>query len=328
MKDWSIFSTSAGIAPQIAEVGEPRSKVVDGDPDASPADAFELSRGALLIGRESAFGELDLDAFRLEPVLVAGPEQLVVEPRLRQVERRGIHRHCHRVAAIDHAARRAQRVVEYPVGQRMDQRRLLGQRDELAGRDVAEFGVLPADQRLGPVTAARREVDARLEVERELSRLGERSRQIGENAESADMCRVAAVVVERHTLIGAPAVLCGHQRRTQHLRRVDRRRMQRHQSDAHLGADRDVVHLEVAGKAARNFPRQRRYALGRIVPDNEGKAQHGNLVDRHLVRQHVAQPHQSGADEVLGEGVAQRAQYLVVVAGIGERHQHQHAAAP
>ena len=50
-----------GDAAQIAQVREPRSKVVDGDAYARLADTFELPRRALLVGRERPLGELDLD---------------------------------------------------------------------------------------------------------------------------------------------------------------------------------------------------------------------------------------------------------------------------
>ena len=59
------------------------------------------------------------------------------------------------------------RLLQHPVVDRDDEAALLGDRDELAGRDLAELGVVPADQRLGayrPAGLLAEQLDLRLVV--------------------------------------------------------------------------------------------------------------------------------------------------------------------
>ena len=74
----------------------------------------------------------------------------------------------------------AQRVVEHVVGQRDDEAGVLGQRDELVGRQPAVHGVRPAQQHLGARHRIGAQVDLGLVVQDELLALERRAQVAGQ----------------------------------------------------------------------------------------------------------------------------------------------------
>ena len=228
------------------------------------------------------------------------------------------------MATVEQIARRAEGVLQHPVGQRVNERGLFGQRNELGRRDGAELGMLPAEQGLGALADPRLQVDARLEDKAELVWRRESGGQIGEDAEGATMSGVAAIVVERHSLFTATAVLGGDQRGAQHFGRIESRAAERHQPDADLAADRDVIDRDIARKGLGDLGRERRHAGLGIVLDDEGEAQDRDVIDGQVLGQQLPQANEPGADEVLGKGVTERTQDLVVMTRVGQGHQHKH----
>ena len=59
--------------------------------------------------------------------------------------------------------------AQHPVADRDDEAGFLGHRDEASGRDLAQFGVVPADQRLGAGDLTAGHVDLRLVVQAEVA---------------------------------------------------------------------------------------------------------------------------------------------------------------
>jgi hypothetical protein len=79
-----------------------------------------------------------------------------------------VHRHGRIGIGSQQAARRLDRLLEYRRGQSPDLPVLLGQRDELRGRHVAEDGAGPARKRLAPDHPGRRECNFWLENGKDL----------------------------------------------------------------------------------------------------------------------------------------------------------------
>src|SRR5436305_15326439 len=86
-----------------------------------------------------------------------------------ELARRDVHRHLQRAAveAVE-VGRLPARLIEHPFAEADDEAGLLCERDEFAGRELAECRMLPADEGLaaGDLTAV--EVDDGLVVEPEL----------------------------------------------------------------------------------------------------------------------------------------------------------------
>ena len=86
---------------------------------------------------------------------------------------------------------RPRRGLERPAAERDDQARFLGDRDEFARRDRPRSVMLPARERLEAGDTAGRELDQRLEGERQLVGL-DRAAQLGLDAEAAARRRAPA----------------------------------------------------------------------------------------------------------------------------------------
>ena len=126
-----------------------------------------------------------------------------------------------------------------PAGHRGDERGLLGELDELAGRDRAELRVGPAQQRLGADAGAGVERHLRLVVQLELALGVERVLEVGEEPEGAAVRLVALAVEPRPAGARAAAVLRRRERGAQVL--AGAAAAERLEPDADAGVDRHVV---------------------------------------------------------------------------------------
>ena len=151
----------------------------------------------------------------------------------------------------------AQRVVEDVVGQRDDQARVLGQRDELVGRQPAVHGVRPAQQHLGAGDHVGAQVDLGLVVQDELLAL-ERRAQVAGQRQALD-----AVAVELgHVALDAGPALLGlvHGDVGALHEHVDVLAVLGVGGDADAGAELQAHagHVEVRGDGAPHAPRRPR----------------------------------------------------------------------
>ncbi len=85
---------------------------------------------------------------------------------------------------------------------------MLGERQELAGREQAPLRVVPADERLDRVDISGRELDSRLVVDDELA-VGDRAPQLADEREPVRRVVVVLLRVE-HRPVGLLAVVHGH----------------------------------------------------------------------------------------------------------------------
>ena len=93
-----------------------------------------------------------------------------------------VHRDGQRPAGIGPGARLREGGVQDVAGERADQPGVLGERDELVGKDQAALGVLPAHQGLGADDLAGADADLGLVVQDELAAV-QRPAQVPEQRE-------------------------------------------------------------------------------------------------------------------------------------------------
>src|SRR5688572_14441483 len=118
---------------------------------------------------EVTFGDLELDASRVNAARGHQPLDALMQIRLPELARREVHRHrtdpgSRRLPVLEVLARPPYR----PVPDRDDQTGLLENRDELARQHHSALRVLPAQQRLGAARLAAGEKALRLVEKREL----------------------------------------------------------------------------------------------------------------------------------------------------------------
>ena len=121
-------------------------------------------RGAHLRVDQHALGDLERQLLRRQAVAAQRRGHALEHVDVLELD--GGEVHVHADVAADRAAAG---LVEHELADRHDQPGLLGQRDELAGRDEAALRVLPAHERLGGDHVAGGEAGDRLVLDRELA---------------------------------------------------------------------------------------------------------------------------------------------------------------
>ena len=96
-------------------------------------------------------------------------------------------------------------LLEHPAPDRQDQVGLLGDGDELRGRDEPALGMAPADERLEAAQLAARQADQRLQVQLELA-VGDRAAQLVLDRQAA---QDAGAQLGVEDLVAAAAALLG-----------------------------------------------------------------------------------------------------------------------
>src|SRR5690606_15700854 len=164
------------------------------------------------------------------------------EARLPQLFEREIDRDAPRVLdALCPASVVRAYAIENPLADAEDERRLLGQRNELRGRDVAVSGQPPAQQRFGAHDAATAQVDLRLIEHHQLVAL-ERTAKFALEHQPLDRGRVHFRRVEREAV--AAVLLRVIHRGVRVADQVDDvLRVLRTEGDTYAGGDRKSTRL-------------------------------------------------------------------------------------
>src|SRR6185312_12277916 len=98
-----------------------------------------------------------------------GAANVVDEPFLEQLQRGEVYGDARRIeSGFSPVFELTRRFAQCPSAHCNDHARSLEQRNEIAGRHKASFGIVPTDQRLEPDNPPRSELDLRLVIEDEL----------------------------------------------------------------------------------------------------------------------------------------------------------------
>ena len=166
------------------------------------------------------------------------------------------------------APRRAARdgFAQYPARQMRDAAGLLDGRDERVGEQQPELGVLPADERLGAVDLARRQIELRLKVEPQLV-VAQRARKVADDPDLLQRAVVLPEAIDGRRLVARERLAARARRAPAELGGVlavlgiagdAARHLQRDVGvrHAHAGAQRVGLELDPLDGFARVAPRQ------------------------------------------------------------------------
>ena len=181
-------------------------EIVDRQPDAEAIQRLELGHRLLGVAHDAALGQLELEIRGVEGAALdhardVAHQILLLELAPGQVDREAQAREARLVPGAHLRAGGAQ----HEAPELQDQAGLLGQRDELGGRDQAEVGVEPADQRLDADDRAIVQAHLRLVVDDQLGTL-ERAPQLGLQDQALERGGVHVGGIE---LVAAARVLLG-----------------------------------------------------------------------------------------------------------------------
>ena len=154
---------------EVVQAGVAGPEVVDRDLDAQLLQGPQNRDRHLPVIDQLAFGQLQLQAARIDLMSAQGPGDGPHETRTAELHRRHIDPHLQIVmAGAVPGGELAATFAQRPVAQRLDQVRLFGDRDELPGRDPASLGVAPAHQGFDAADPAARDIDLRLIMQLQL----------------------------------------------------------------------------------------------------------------------------------------------------------------
>ncbi len=237
--------------------------------------AASARQRAVRVGHQDVLGDLDDEAVGAHAVLVERGQHAVGPAVLEQVGGRDVDRHRQaRRPRARHVGRLAQRLADHELGQRADHAGLLGERDELVGRDHAAGRVRPAHERLDAGDAVAAEVELGLEVQGQAV-LGDRVAQLADQLQALAGVQVALARVE----LGARAARLGlvHRDVGALEQRLGVVAVLREQRDADAGGDLQLDPLDgEALRQRRGDPlagarrRRRRRAAGRRTRRRRG----------------------------------------------------------
>ena len=117
---------------------------------------------------ERGLGELQHEAARREPGMIEDIRDNARQAGIAQLARRDVDADVERLVGRAPLRGCRARGTQHPFAERDNQRRLLGERYELARRQDSEPRVLPAHERLEPDDVERRQRDDGLELEQQL----------------------------------------------------------------------------------------------------------------------------------------------------------------
>ncbi|HET8977689.1 MAG TPA: hypothetical protein VFN87_05985 [Solirubrobacteraceae bacterium] len=256
----------------MAQVGERRvagAEVVDGEADPQVRQLKEDRLGPSGIGQHRRLGDLQLQHLRSRP---GAPEQLRHlrrELAVEQVARREVDRHRHHQALLEPGPDLIESLVDDIQGERADEARLLGDRNERVREDEPSLRVMPAQQRLDALHLARAELRLGLVVKDELA-VGQPSTQLGHQRQPAHVVFVGRLVVERER--GAVALAVVHGDVGALDKRLGADPVAGVHGDAHRGLDRERQRLHIHRPLQRGGdPLQ--HGHGVIAPAQTGQEQ-------------------------------------------------------
>ena len=190
---------------EAAQIGERRvagAEVVHRDAHAEPAQLMQRRQRVGLVLQQHRFGDLEVEPARREAGRGERAERDLHQVAALELHRRQIDRDADRLGPA-----RGLRAggAQHPLAERDDQAGLLGERDELAGRDQAALRMVPAHQRLEAADPAVLEANDRLVVQLEFG--------VGDGRAEIDLERVARLQPPVHLPleepVGAAAVALG-----------------------------------------------------------------------------------------------------------------------
>ncbi len=150
-----------GEVAQAPEAGLAGAEIIERDAAADIAQHGHDPTGNLGIGHDGGFGDLDIEAARIEPGAVDDREHV---QRRRGIDQLG----GGKVEGQEDMLRPGNggfgRLAQQRLRQRIDEAALFGQRHEMGRRDIAEIGMAPAGQRLEADDLGRVQIDDRLEM--------------------------------------------------------------------------------------------------------------------------------------------------------------------
>ena len=159
-----------GKALQIGQAGIAGAEVVDGEGDAHGLELVQRARRLLDVLHDERLGDFQFQVARRQAGFVQGGGDDLRQVGQAELARREVDRHAQvGVDGFHPLLGLAAGLQQHPFADRHDQAGFLGDGDELGRRDQAEFGMVPAQQRLEAADgAAAAEVDLRLVVQDEL----------------------------------------------------------------------------------------------------------------------------------------------------------------
>ena len=178
MNEMSIFSVSIGKCFRCVSDRVAGAEVVDRDREAL---ARAAACSTLLIASRSCSRLVSVTSSSIHRAR-SPPRATISRDALREILAielacRQVDRHVSGRPALRHAAHCCRGGTQHPLAERMDQARLLGERDEHLRRHVAVLGVVPAQQRLGADDRAVGDAHHRLVVQLERALLQRRAQR-------------------------------------------------------------------------------------------------------------------------------------------------------
>jgi hypothetical protein len=183
-------------AHQVGQRGPSGPEVVDGDADAELPQHAEVLDDVAVV-EQHRLGDLDDQARGRQAAGFQGRKHVGHEFAAAHLAGRDVDRDAAGIlarAGVSEGRDRGARLAQHPAAEVGDERRLLGQRDELDGGDVTEDRVPPAQQRLDGDRALQHDVDDGLEDQAQLA-AGQCSVEVGAQGAAAVLREPEGVVV-------------------------------------------------------------------------------------------------------------------------------------
>ena len=288
---------------EVGERGVAGAEIVDRHAIAAVAQAGDKRGAVLEVVHHGAFGDLELDLLGVDAVAANGLVQGVEQEAAVQVAHRQVDGDAEGMSAGRPGGLVGERGVDDPLGDVVDQRRLLGLRDEVAGRDQAALRMRPSQQRFRARGPAGGERELGLMPDHELV-VGDRGRDHAEQHEVLAAREVAGAVVEMERTLARDGRVHGDAGLLQQL--LDRAGV----LGVLGGAEREIDvqgHLvDQVGSANLRLDVGPQLAGLRTVVEDEGEAVALDERDRHVGRHQRPPALADLLEELLAEGGAER----------------------
>src|SRR5262249_19583718 len=158
-----------GEAREVAQAGEPGPEVVEDDARPNLLAGLDPAEGLGAVVHQNPFGNLELEGAGIDAARLDHFGELRKKGRFCELPPRDVHAHRELRLALALKHRQiAAGPLQHEASNGHDERRLLGEMDELLGRNGAEIAMFPSQQRLEPGSAAVAKAHQRLVVELEL----------------------------------------------------------------------------------------------------------------------------------------------------------------
>jgi hypothetical protein len=283
-----------------------RAEVVEHDAHAERLEVVQRPVGGHVGAEEGGFRDLQDQLGHRETSVRQRLAHDACEAGLGQLLGRHVHAQLECAAGLRRQGRdRFAAFAQHPGAKRHDRAGLLGQRDELAGRDLAELRMAPAQQRLHAQQLAPHDLEQRLEHEAHLA-ARRRAADLGDQGHPPAGARVRSVAKEAHA-VAARALGVVHRAvgLADGLARIGRT-LAADQRDADAGGHRHVL------ERVRDGVKQAAADLGRLLGVAHATRQNDELVAAEAPN-YVVLPHRGGQARAHGADQLVRAVVTEVV---------------